>query len=134
MQCVYIPGKHIYPIDFGESFNLENLSFRLLCSDENTAVACIRHLLNNLTERNLDSSVKICLEETAKAVNLDIISSWKLFKQPLECLCELSGGDICGFIKALDEFYPVTVSAYYEEYIRILQEQISKLLSRNVNN
>lgn len=128
MQCAYVPGEHIYPFDFGESFGLENGSFRFLCGDEDDAVACARRLLHHFASNSISSSVDVCLEVSAKETRLNLATAWELFQQPLKRLCELSDDDISTFTEALDEFYPITVSGYYEKYVQILQKKLSELL------
>ena len=133
MQCAYLPGKAVIPLDYDDSFGLEYPTFNAALRGNEMDELIIKYQLENAWRHNLDIYLKICIEMSAEQLGISTEESTHEFITVLERFCELKDEEISSITNVLLEFFPPLLAAYYEEYITILQSKtifyIRKIIS-----
>ena len=129
MQTAYLPSVAVYPLDFDESFSMDNGLFNCIMRDDQYAEDAVVKALRNCQQNNLVRCLKIAIEVAAKTLNLRIEEVRIIAMSLLQRFIALSEDRIASITDPLDEVFTPLLAIYYEEYVRILQEKASAYLS-----
>ena len=62
MQCAYLPGKAVIPLDYDDSFGLEYPTFNAALRGNEMDELIIKYQLENAWRHNLDMYFNICID------------------------------------------------------------------------
>jgi len=131
MQCAYLPDEAVYPLDFDESFGLENGLFNLILRGDTIAEYLVHRSLNNLYGYSLNTYLNVSVKTAASELKMTVDAVLSIAVRTLRRFCELTEEEIESVTDALTVFFPPLLAAYYEEYIKILQEKARKYIQCN---
>lgn len=121
MQCAYLPGKAVIPLDYDDSFGLEYPTFNAALRGNEMDELIIKYQLKNAWRHNLDMYLNICIDVSSEQLGLTTDEVHKEFITVLQKFCDLTEEEITSITNILSVFFSPLLAVYYEEYIHILQ-------------
>ena len=124
MQTAYLPSVAVYPLDFDESFSMDNGLFNCIMRDDQYAEDAVVRVLRNCRQNNQERCLEIAMEVAAKTLKLRTDEVRMIAMKLLRQFVALTEDQIDSIAEPLDEVFTPLLAIYYEEYVHIIQEKV----------
>ena len=129
MQCVYVPGIAVYPLDFDESFGMTNGLFRCILEGGQQAEDAVVFALRATQRINVKSQLNIAMKAAADALDIPVDEVHAIAAETIRRFCDLTDDEVMEITDAFRESFPNYLAIYYEEYISVIQDGAKKYLA-----
>ena len=129
MQCVYVPGIAVYPLDFDESFGMTNGLFRCILRGGQLAEDAVVSALRACQRISIKSQLNIAMKVAADALNIPVNEVRAVAAETIQRFCDMTDDEVIGVTDAFCEAFPNYLAIYYEEYITVIQDVVKKYLA-----
>lgn len=132
VQLAYVPGDTIYPFDFDESFWFDKGLFQFTFKHYDLAESQIIRRLSAVADKGVKIKFDVCYQVLCKELGYSQEkANLPYFFDVLNRFCSLKKEEVFSITDTLLDFFPDLVSAFYDEYIRIMQECTKEYIKRN---
>lgn len=125
VQMVMTADGHITGIDFTETFWFNELSIGLLTGSEDLMISTAKRRLTAFQNRGtsyLSAGASVIKKNFGLPDNAPVPEE---YLNPMRALYALTEDAVTPLSDTLDEIYPMTVSVYFEEYLKLLKKKIA---------
>lgn len=132
MQTAYVPKVGVYPLDFDESFDMDNGLFNCILRDDDYSEDAVVMKLRRRYQTELTRCLDIANKVAAKTLDLRIEEVRSIALDLLQRFTAISEEKVEKIGDSLSEMFTSLLAIYYEEYVSILHKKTEEYIAKTV--
>ena len=123
-QFAFSPSEGVFAYDWDEAFDVTDFVIKLCLYNSDAGTEQLRRMLQHFSQHPFENEAELCLQSAAEHMTADANNLRPSYMQAMERICKVTEEQVADLTDELADIYPMGLSVYYEEYIKLLQAKV----------